>query len=111
MKPWLIFLIAIMAAAVLFGLAALLSSCAPPLSISEPIVTHDSCDCIHITWETTRPTICKVSFCAEGSCYTNSFEDEYIISHECGLPVRCADSLTITAVAENGETCSRTFIK
>ncbi len=110
MKPWLIFLIAIAAVAVLFGLTAALS-CSPPLQIGEPIVTHDSCDCIYLTWETNQPAICKVSFCTEGACYTNSFEDEYTVSHECGLPVRCANSLTITAVTESGEACSRTFIK
>ena len=86
-------------------LAALFLSCVP-LQITDVKVTHDECDCVCLSWQTNQETICKVTYCEDGMCYTSQMEPEYSTLHSYSLPIRKAKGVTITAINRSGQAVS-----
>lgn len=85
----------------IIGLLALLLAGCAPLAITNVQVQHDSCDQICLTWETSQPAQCKVTYCVDNLCYTSPVCPDYLTSHCINLPVRHGD-ITITAIGHNG---------
>ena len=90
-KLWIIGLLACMT----------LAGCIP-LAITNVQVSHDNCDAICIEWQTNQLAQCKVTYCADGLCYTSPLEPEPGMQHCLSLPVLRA-AITITAIGRGGQ--------
>jgi len=101
MKPWLIFLIAIAAAALLFCATAALSSCSPPLEITDTRIIPAADGSLCIAWETSEPTVCRMTYCKDGRCYTSEQEPEYGYLHVYSFFEKGIDRIGVLATTKD----------
>jgi hypothetical protein len=74
-------LIVFMAFCLITTLAIVLYCTLTPLEVRNIQKSVDSCDCLNVTWDTTIPAQCTVTYCTDGQCFTGGQEWDVSLCH------------------------------